>query len=266
MGLADEYAWQDPRPHLSGEDAEKYLAGESNVRMPPQSGQSESEYIKFGQKHKLGTKPLVMPPENRSVGALTDDDLSALAESGTFPQALSGKVGRAPYHAPYQGGLVGGSDAEEQFNKIDTKFGREAFLHELRKNVIRRKEGEKGTAAIQEGFEDVGKALATEVAPRAVAYGIGNVAAPGIGGVAGLAAYEKALPWIKEQFGDAEAFFARVERLEETEQEVKSLRKELDALKSGRPDSPVTLEDSPDTGLKKGGATFKQNPDGSIDF
>ena len=217
----------------------------------PTSGESFAPEATEEQKAQLRDSPVIaerfrrpaapqgdtprMPPENRSVGALTDDDLSSLAESGTFPQALSGKVGH-PVH---------GDAAEERFNKIDTKFGRETFLHELRKRAIERQRSARGHAEAMRENKEIAKTWATEVAPRAAVFGIGATGGPA-GAVLAGSAYEKAVPWIKEKYGDVEAFLARVERLEETENEVKNLRKELDALKPAQ--------------------EFIERPDGSIDL
>ena len=93
--------------------------------------------------------------------------------------------------------------------------------------------------------KEIAKTWATEVAPRAAVFGIGATGGPA-GAVLAGSAYEKAVPWIKEKYGDVEAFLARVERLEETENEVKNLRKELDALKPAQ--------------------EFIERPDGSIDL
>lgn len=203
-----------------------------------------------------------MPPESRTFRMLSLNDLLEISKNPILPERIRSFVSETPgpileqkYGRNYLDNFGSMSQAQRLNLLLDAKEaqrGRREFGQDIR------------TAAGYVG--EVAEVFATEVAPRAAAFGLGSIAAPGIGGVAGLAAYEAALPWIKEKYGDAEAFLARVERLEETEQEVKNLRKELDALKSERSGSPVTPDDSPDTGPKKGRPSVKENPDGSIDL
>ena len=270
MGLADEYAWQDPRPHLDPEQSEAYLTGESKVRMPPQGGQPESEFITFGQKHELGTKPPGRAPASMRVASqITNQDILDMAQSGEFPDDLE-----HPKEDMDRRWTPSAVPLKQIYSQIEDPLDRAVFLRDRRDKVAKQRFTE---IYNRELMPKLGEAAAVGVAvgslgtlallaPSAVAL-LGGMSRNQLANLAVDAGVDLAF--------DGAALYLFYDYInsdddaEKAELEAKfdELKKEVGGIKKGKDSgSPPIAGGTSDTGPKKGKSSFKENPDGSIDF
>jgi len=276
MGLADEYAWQDPRPHLGPEQSEKYLAGHRlrQATEDPDTGEWTpanprlSEYIKFGQKHRLGTKPPRAPASMRVASQITNQDILDLAKSGEFPDDLE-----HPKEDMDRRWTPSAVPLKQIYSQIEDPLDRAVFLRDRRDKVakqrfdeIYRRELKPQLYEALAGATAVGSAVTlASMAPAGIAAmggmtknQLANIAVDTVVDYGYFAALALLVDYIASD-DDAEKA--------ELEDKFKKMQEEIEGIKKGKDSaSPPITGGSPDTGPKKSGSDFTENPDKSIDF
>tara|TARA_R110002020_G_scaffold308215_1_gene523945 strand:+ start:378 stop:1265 length:888 start_codon:yes stop_codon:yes gene_type:complete len=224
MGLVEP---SDPRSEFTEEETEQYLAGEKEITLPGTD-----------TTHRFGSPK--MPLAKRALTTLTDEDIYEIAEDPTFPESWqsSEDLSYSPmssFTVRDQLRRIYGIDYANKYPNM-SQIERAALLKTAKDLSLREKRFQQTAKPV---LEKAGDVAAEGVKVRSA------VEAP-----YRTAVKEYGIPYIVEAYGDLKTFFERVARLEQTEEELERLRRDMEILRAPQEDTaaPPVSEADNDTG------------------